>query len=226
MTEPEWLNCADPELMLANLPGKISERKLRLFAVACCRLIWHLISDNRSRQAVETAERLAEGQATEQEQRAFDGGRYFEAQIMSSCLESATGAAGWSISRRLTPQEVSHCAAHACHAVIHHATECGEINLDYVADADACFAATDPLRQSTQKDQASMLRDIVGNPFRPLTIEPTWLTSTVKHLAETIYEQRAFDRLPILADSLEDAGCTSEDILSHFRQPGVHVRGC
>ena len=53
-----------------------------------------------------------------------------------------------------------------------------------------------------------------------------WLTSTVEQLAESIYADRAFDRLPILADALEDAGCTNADILNHCRQPGEHVRGC
>jgi hypothetical protein len=65
----------------------------------------------------------------------------------------------------------------------------------------------------------------LGNPTRT-TERETWLTPTVETLATTIYDQRAFDRLPILADALEEAGCTDADILSHCRQPGVHVRGC
>jgi hypothetical protein len=63
-------------------------------------------------------------------------------------------------------------------------------------------------------------------PFRPVTIDPTWLTPAVKRLAETIYDDRAFDRLPILADALEEAGCNNADLLAHCRQPGEHVRGC
>jgi hypothetical protein len=66
----------------------------------------------------------------------------------------------------------------------------------------------------------------VGNPFHPIALDPMWLMPSVKHLAEAIYEDRAFDRLPILADALEDAGCTNADILNHCRQPGEHVRGC
>jgi hypothetical protein len=62
--------------------------------------------------------------------------------------------------------------------------------------------------------------------FRTLTLEQNWLTPGVKQLAEAIYAEDAFDRLPILADALEDAGCTCEDILNHCRQPGEHVRGC
>jgi hypothetical protein len=71
-----------------------------------------------------------------------------------------------------------------------------------------------------------LLRCIVGNPFRPVTGTPAWQTSTVKHLAEAIYDERAFDRLPILADALEDAGCNQADFLCHLRGGGEHCRGC
>src|SRR5262245_19189484 len=57
-------------------------------------------------------------------------------------------------------------------------------------------------------------------------IDPNWLTSTVVDLARGIYEERAFDRLPILADALQDAGCDNDDLLGHCRGPGPHARGC
>jgi hypothetical protein len=72
----------------------------------------------------------------------------------------------------------------------------------------------------------TVLRDIFGNPFRPITLDPRWLTSSVLDLAGAIYEERAFERVPILADALMDAGCENEDILDHCRGDGVHVRGC
>ena len=71
-----------------------------------------------------------------------------------------------------------------------------------------------------------MIRDIFSNPFHPVSIDPGWLTNTVIGLTHAIYEDRAFDRLPILADALEEAGCTNSDILAHCREPGEHVRGC
>ncbi|MBP3957292.1 hypothetical protein J8F10_18765 [Gemmata sp. G18] len=74
--------------------------------------------------------------------------------------------------------------------------------------------------------QVELLRDIFGNPFRPLTFDLAWLTSDVLALAHGIYEERAFDRVPILADALQDAGCDNTDILSHCRSEGAHVRGC
>jgi hypothetical protein len=77
-----------------------------------------------------------------------------------------------------------------------------------------------------QRDQAALLHDIHGNPFRPTEVDTLWLTSNVLDLSRTIYDERAFDRLPIVADALMDAGCTDEAILSHCRSPGPHVRGC
>src|SRR5205085_12433942 len=81
-------------------------------------------------------------------------------------------------------------------------------------------------RREEQLKQAALLRDIVGNPFRPVALDPAWRTAAVVGLAEAIYAGRAFDRLPILADALEDAGCDNPDVLAHCRGPGPHVRGC
>jgi hypothetical protein len=101
-----------------------------------------------------------------------------------------------------------------------------------------CYAYGQELNESDCEDgdperiaeedrlQCDSLRDIFGNPFRPVTLAPAWLTSNVTALAQSIYTDRAFDRLPILADALEDAGCDNADILEHCRQPGEHVRGC
>ncbi len=74
--------------------------------------------------------------------------------------------------------------------------------------------------------QAALLRDIFGNPFRPVAFDPAWRTETVVGIARGIYEDRAFERMPILADALQDAGCEHPDILTHCREPGEHVRGC
>jgi hypothetical protein len=73
---------------------------------------------------------------------------------------------------------------------------------------------------------ADLLRDIVGNPFRPVSADPRWLTSSVIDLARAMYESRDFAAMPILADALEEAGCDSPDILAHCRRGGTHIRGC
>jgi hypothetical protein len=74
--------------------------------------------------------------------------------------------------------------------------------------------------------QAALIRCLVGNPFRPSAVDPRWLTSDVTDLARGIYAERAFDRLPILADALQDAGCGDEEVLSHCRGDTPHARGC
>jgi hypothetical protein len=80
--------------------------------------------------------------------------------------------------------------------------------------------------EAEEVHQLQLLRDIVGNPFQPGTIYRKWLTTTVTALSMQMYESRDFGAMPILADALQDAGCDSEDILSHCRGPGPHVRGC
>jgi hypothetical protein len=106
--------------------------------------------------------------------------------------------------------------------------ECSHI-LSTLAFATTWFL-DDRSRRQTVADarivQAQLLRDVIGNPFRPVALDPRWLTSTVVALAAGIYADRAFDRLPILADALEDAGCDSADILAHCRSDGPHARGC
>src|SRR5262249_12009239 len=100
------------------------------------------------------------------------------------------------------------------------------VEADAAAEGAYHFEATpDAIRAS----QCDLLRDIMGNPFRPVAVEPSWLAwngGTLGKLARSIYNDRAFDRLPVLADALEDAGCHDPDILDHCRGPGPHVRGC
>jgi hypothetical protein len=92
------------------------------------------------------------------------------------------------------------------------------------------FPLSSPTRERAVAEeetaQAALLRDIFGNPFRPVSVEPMWLSSTVQAMAASIYAERAFDRMPILADALEEAGCDNADILNHCRGPGPHVLGC
>jgi hypothetical protein len=80
--------------------------------------------------------------------------------------------------------------------------------------------------KTERKARSVLVREIFGNPLRPAVLDSIWLTSTVSALARAIYTDRAFDRMPILADTLEDAGCTDAGILEHCRGGGEHVRGC
>ena len=94
-----------------------------------------------------------------------------------------------------------------------------------LAAVDTAFACC-PRESSESFLLATLLRDIFGNPFRPVALDPAWLTSDVLLLARSIYADRAFDRMSILADALQDAGCDNPDILDHCRGPGPHARGC
>jgi hypothetical protein len=116
---------------------------------------------------------------------------------------------------------------------LHEAQLASASAMPFAARGVCCSNASDAAEIAThtgtsgQRVQADILRDIFGpRPFRPVTLNPAWQMSNVIALAQSIYDERAFDRLPILADALEDAGCDNADILNHCRQPGEHVRGC
>jgi hypothetical protein len=82
---------------------------------------------------------------------------------------------------------------------------------------------------TAQAKNCELIRDIFGNPHSSPAIDSAWLgwnDRTILKVSQAIYEERAFDRLPILADALEDAGCNVADIVDHCRGPGPHVRGC
>jgi len=80
--------------------------------------------------------------------------------------------------------------------------------------------------EDERQTQCDLIRDIFGNPFRPVAFDPAWRSETAVGIAAGIYEDRAFERMPILADALQEAGCEHADILTHCREPGTHVRGC
>jgi hypothetical protein len=205
MTEAEWLTCADPTPILAFLSSRTSDRKFRLFACACCRRIWHLLSVNYGWVAVRTAESHADGLVGHEE------------------LKSVRERGGWD-DEMYSPDTAAFC------------TTWSNIRSPWVrigvgADDAAVIAAVNAAVNMEDFDaerswQATLVRDIFGNPFRPMTVNPAWLTPSVIELAQAIYDTKAFDKLPELAAALLEAGCDDEEILSHCRGPGPHVRGC
>lgn len=95
--------------------------------------------------------------------------------------------------------------------------------------ADLALFHTEPKFARLPIGPPELLREIIGNPFQPITIDPamrTWNAGCVERLAHAIYDERAFERLPILADALEEAGCDLAALLDHLRGPGPHFRGC
>lgn len=217
MTEAEWGTCADLRKMLNFLERTPSDRKLRLFSVACCRRIWRLLPDNDLREAVEVANRFAESEVTIDLLQKGELATYeyaFFSDLISSeaVLHEAAGAVYQLCQAPIRADLVASASARA----VRHSQAVVANSPFLVDDAHA----------SEVTIQRALLRDIFGNPFRAVTAEPSWLTPTVVSVATAIYDERAFDRLPVLADALEDAGCTNADLLHHCRQPGEHVRGC
>jgi len=151
--------------MLEFLRGKSTDRKLRLFSIACV-----IAADIRypGKKYLDAFDRHADGIETEEDK--------------------------WLLGNDWTP-----------------AWESAYLSIGYTGNNGL---------------DSRILRDIFGNTFIPLNIDYTWLTFIVQSLATAIYNDRAFDRLPILADVLQKAGCDNDAILTHCRSDGPHVRGC
>jgi hypothetical protein len=198
--------------MLEFLRGKASARKLRLFITNYCRRNWHLFHlDERYRNAVEVAERAAEGQVGDQE-------------LIPVYKEM------WEILTTTRPLDMSpRLIADSCHRAVRPSAGLTVRTVGRAAEylARVLTASNTSSGDAENQVQIGILHDIFGPlPFRPITLDPSWLPTTVKQLAEAIYQDRAFDRLPILADALEDVGCHQPDILGHLRSGGEHCRGC
>jgi hypothetical protein len=216
MTEAEWLACTDPQGILWWLRDaqKATERKLRLFAVAYCRHQWHLLVDVRSKKAVEVAERFADGLASESERKRAASDALAAASVAG---EARKGAEEVSL-----PSLTAYAATAAWYTVFYEASPAASTTCD--ADAVDWYA-----ENGVEMPHPKLLRELFGNPFRSIGIDSAWLAwndGSVVKLAQDIYNERAFDRLPTLADALERAGCEDADILAHCRQQGPHVRGC
>jgi len=212
VSEELWIAGIDPHQMSQFLGAAPSERKLRLFACACARRVWHtLFAGDPSRRAVESAERFADNPDNPEEL------KWARAAIVRALEwhpgEWAFDVAYWTCSPSLVEQ-------------VWGAASCAALTATKRTLKSRGHAQADQVRAREEEVQSSLLRDIFGNPFSPVAFDPRWLTTDVVALARGIYEDRAFDRLPLLADALMDAGCDSDDILSHCRSEGPHVRGC
>jgi hypothetical protein len=224
MNEADWLSCTDPSLLLPSREGDLPERKLRLFACACTRRVWHLLTRESVRNAVLTAERFADGQAGHDELRSgwLTVRKALSTTPLSTRWEDALMAALNSTSERITPWNAGEAARMAAHA----------LDADWRQQHPVSDRAGDKERQRTGSPderayQCHLFRDLV--PFQPVAIDPVWLTwegSQVVALARTIHDEQRWQDLPVLADALEEAGCTDQVLLDHCRKGGKHARGC
>lgn len=224
MDSEYWWSGTNPGLLLVCVDGR-HKRKCLLFGVACCRRVWSLIPDEASRRVVMVAERHADGEAT---------ARQIALALKRS--EDVSGAAP-------NPD-----AAAAAYFLLYHnepefwavgASTCGRLAAQGAARcvmglgttpeselSDSARAEYETILTLEQGEQSKLLRDIFPDPYSSVTLDPSWLTPAVVALATGIYTEKAFDRMAVLADALEEAGCDDAAVLEHCRGDGVHVRGC
>jgi hypothetical protein len=214
MTEAEWLVSEDLLAMMKVFPGtlhtdRFSVRVRRLFAVACARRVWkHLVSD-RSRAAVELSEHAAD-----------------DAVVAKGLTDVAVEADEAVYDLNELPENdpriwAAYAASHGSKPELHY-DDVFEVGSD-----------SGLIGERGREAVADLFREVAGNPFRPIIMPPDWLTPSVRCLAQAAYDERHLPsgeleaaRLAILADALEEAGCTDADLLVHLRSPGPHVRGC
>jgi hypothetical protein len=230
MTEAEWLACTDPEPMLClyhdwaewadyRKPRRVgrygfrvvriprgfwprthraSERKLRLFVWESCRTIWSEVSEV-GRDVVEAMEEWA-GAGTDADRPLLV--RALGERVTLAAVNDPAASGWYGYCLQLATMEPMAAARWR---------------------ATAARQANPPAGGETMAD---ILREVFGNPFRPVAFDPAWRTRTASAVAQVIYDGRDFSLLPVLADALEEAGCENGEVLNHCRLPGGHVRGC
>jgi hypothetical protein len=207
MTEAEWSAGTDSGPMLRFLrdSNKASDRKRLLFGCSCCRLLLRWLPFLT--MSMDELEKLEDDlNATKAETRQGEHARF----LVSSYVEPFEGPAATNhLLRYKVTQRVPLKTGFAI---------CREVPLSEML-SPATFIP--------------LFRDVFGNPFRPVSLDPRWRTSTVVSLAQAAYDERILHaghldpaRLAVLSDALEEAGCTDEATLSHLRSPGPHVRAC
>jgi hypothetical protein len=227
MTEEKWLGPMMAANLLAFVRDRTTDRKLRLFAAALCRLLEHLISDEYLTRALECTERAADHPDNAKE--LIGASERLSVRRTQLLLEKFGINDPEQQIRRIRPLQLPKPAQDWLwaweayeRALLANSKEAASGSLQR-----AILAIYSPRTQKLSTSiTVKILRDIFGNPFRPVTLDPRWLSSNVFDLAQTIYNERVWERMPILADALMDAGCDSEEILSHCRGEGPHVRGC
>jgi hypothetical protein len=221
MNEHMWITSIESATLLDYVAPFAPPRKLRLIACGFLRRHGEMLRFPRQRQAIAYAEQWAEGTA-DLDQREAIAERLeadaIDAPLFESYLFQAAaallGESPYEAARRCRELLIQHIAQEEAYGV-----PPGQNEARFTAAA----------RAEESRRQADILREIIANPFRPLTLSRAWLAandSAARHLAAHIATHQRFDELPILADALEDAGCDHDALLRHLRHPSGHVRGC
>jgi len=235
MSAGEW-ESADLQRMLALAAGRISARKLDLFNNWCCQVLRPYFIDRRSIAAARFADRhIDEGSFDTEEHAAVLTGARQAVEELREWWKAAPTALEQRIRRvyalaALVAQQTIGSTSLPSRGVISNAKYTAHVfgcaNDDTRVRLSDEHSARDRLSEQHLRLQEEVFRDIVGNPFSPIEFDSRWRTSDVIGLARGIYEERAFQRLPILADALMDAGCEDDRVIAHCRGNGLHVRGC
>jgi hypothetical protein len=229
MTETDWLTCSDPIRMLEFVREAATARQLRLFQVACCRRIWQFVTDPDSRALVELIERAADSPLDMEAVRALPydaltddcGGpgpaerhAYMVAGHIGYCLIGPIHGSTF-------PSDDWQNAVSAANGA---ATVVAEAQR--LPDGDEFLPAYQAHMAGEHAAQCDLLRDIIRHPNTQAEADALWRTADVVGLADAIYTDHVWDRLPILVDALMEAGCADSSVVTHCREGGPHVRGC
>ena len=237
MNEAEWLAGTDPQPMFEFLRRKASDRKVRLFAVACCRRVWASLEHEEFRDAVGKAESFADGAVGRDEMYQA----HLRALAIFGKLQSKDNGPAGALTASAFPAPPKSVMERIADALD---DPWWEDELDkgdrlgpaLVTARHAARAAADlhgeghtfesPFALAEQREQAALVQCLFGNPFRPPPERGDWLTPAIRALADGIYAERGFDRTPLLADALEAAGCMHRGLIEHCRSGREHARGC
>ncbi len=255
--EAGWASCSVPGLMLLALEDRgkqgLISRELRLFACGCVRQIGKFIEDGRSWQAVDVAERYADGNASEDELKAA----YHAAELVEPSIRQRIGGQAteewwllsipdWHLEGRLlnAASAASRCADirimssnvdpelvypgdwHSAASVALYAYK-SSASHDRLASEEAAFLATGEENVMYEDGwQADLVRCVFRSPFRHIDADKLDVEPWIRDIAEAIYSLRAFDRMPILGRELEASGYVNSDLVAHCVQSSVHARGC
>lgn len=229
MTRTEWDASTDVATMLDYVDGKVDNRKLTLFSIACLRRIWHLVTDDRSRRLVEATERYADDIGAAHE--ACEAYELFSTAWQSGDLHDAAGD---------NTHQAVECVAHiGTGAAIVAASECLEavgFSAARELHCSAAIAGPDWSESNTEASrvakrleaqaQVSLARDIFGDLFATVTVKRARLPHGITDLAKEMYLSRCFERMPLLCERLRDAGWDAPDVSSHCATFPFHYRGC
>jgi hypothetical protein len=222
MTEEEWDRCTSLSMLMhlvSDQPGH--DRHINLWIVACCRQVEHLVGSDEMVRAIDAGERYAEETIQRTTLQSWIRRTRRHRRGLGPDVATSTRQACEALSRALW-----HLASYPnsfnpnklAHALVSEAREQGT------------KGRVEDLLPPMEQRLVNLLRDMMGNPFRARPAHnPAWLEANgglAGRLANSIFQEKRFTEMPILADALEDAGCTEATILEHLRSPELHARGC